>query len=110
MARYDIYMDQLNDNGDEIKNIAEKKIDPNIKEITRIANELKWEGPSYDMFINTFNKKMETVRQIPLVVGAYGNFMKKASGGYQDLSDKMYDELQNDKEEHERQRKANKYR
>ena len=102
MTRYDIHMDSLRDNGEEISRIANNQMENDIKEIMRIASEIKWEGPTYDTFKNTFNKKMENVKYIPSVVNVYGSFMMKASGGYQDLSDNMYDEVMEDMAEHER--------
>ena len=92
MTRYDIHMDNLRDSGEDIKKTAVEKIDADIIELKRLANELKWEGPSYDKFIENFNRKMETVSYVARMIETYGKFMTVASGGYADINDRMYDD------------------
>ncbi len=92
MTRYDIYMDDLRESGDDLKKTATEKIETNINDLKRIANELKWEGPSYDKFMEGFNKKMENISYVSQMIETYGKFMTVASGGYADINDRMYDD------------------
>ena len=93
MTKYDIHMDKLKGHGDEIKKTAQNALESNIRDIIRLSNEIAWEGPSHDVFISTFNEIMKNVCYIPSVIGAYGKFMVTASGGFNEINDKMYDDL-----------------
>ena len=101
MTRYDIYMEKLRENGLEIKKSASEDIYTNVMEIKRLSNSIRWEGPSYDMFKQVLNKKMESIEYIPSVIEAYGNFMIQASGGYDSINDQMYDDYLRTAEEND---------
>jgi hypothetical protein len=85
-------MEMLREHGQAIKKIGMEEIKNNIEEIKKLANEIKWEGPSREKFKEEFNKKMESINYIPTVIEAYGEFMMKASGGYDEINDKMYND------------------
>lgn len=106
MTRYDISMEELRNCGEDIKKTAAEKIRTDVTDLKRLANELKWEGPSYDKFMESFNKKVESLNYVSQVIETYGDFMTVASGGYSDINDKLYDDYLKEVERNESRRKA----
>lgn len=109
MTRYDIYMEKLRDNGQDIKKTASEDIYKNIVDIKRISESIKWEGPSYDQFKKQFNQKMQSIEYIPFVIEAYGNFMIKASGGFDEINDQMYNDLLIEMEKNDKKKIGGEY-
>ena len=96
MSRYYVRMEDLKEHGEEIKNYATDIVDAKIKELIKLGNELKWEGPAHDRFYESFTEKVKKIRYVAAMLEVYGKFMVMASEGYTDINDQMYKEFMAD--------------
>ena len=94
-----VYLDELEDTGNELVNYSEKNITDTLQELKNATNNFIWQGPAYNSFIKEYDIKINKLLEMNNSLTSLAKFLLLAKDGYSDANrkiDNAYEELLSD--------------
>lgn len=91
-----VYLDELEDAGNELINYSDKNIAKTIEELKLAPSNFVWQGPAYNSFITGYNTKISELMKMNNSLTTLAKYLITAKESYSNANfkiDNAYEEL-----------------
>ena len=89
IVRYKVYLDELEEESNELVKYSNEKINPKINELKTLFDDVIWAGKGYNTFINGYNQKIKYLEKAGNNIELLAKYLTNAEKDYREVNGKI---------------------